>query len=123
MASHDEHQRIAAAMHAIRPEWNPVSLTTYLDRHMLAKPYADLLVAGVVVAMDPKTQTPKLLERHGRWWEAAAAANGEVTKTPPREVPCDEEGHTGTIFRCPECRESKADPETIAQIRAGMRKL
>ncbi len=121
MASHDEHQRIAAAMHAVRPEWNPVSLTTYLDRNMLAKPYADLLVAGVVVAMDTKTQTPRLLERHGRWWEAAAAANGETTKLPPRHTPCDEPGHTGTDLHCPECIAARPTPDEIARIRAETR--
>ena len=122
MASHDEHQRIAAAMHAIRPEWNPVSLTTYLDRNHLARPYADLLVAGVVVAMDADTKTPALLERHGRWWEAAAAANGEVTKLPPRRVPCGIDGHAGTDLHCAECIAALPTPDEIARIRAEGRK-
>ena len=122
MASHDEHQRVAAAMHAVRPEWNPVSLTTYLDRNMLAKPYADLLVAGVVVAMDTATKTPALLERHGRWWEAAATANGEVAKLPPRNPPCDEPGHNGPLYGCPDCAANASTPEYIARVRAEMEK-
>ena len=118
MATHDEHQRIAAAMHAIRPEWNPVSITTYLDRNHLARPYVDLAVAGVVVAMDPTTKTPKLLERHGRWWEAAAAANGEATKLPPRRVPCEIPNHTGDEAYCHDCAKAAPTPDEIARIRA-----
>src|SRR5690606_9991866 len=103
MATHDEHQRIAAAMNALRPEWHPRSLVTYLDRNHYARAYRDLAVAAVVVALDERTETPKLLEQHGAWWIAAGRASGQNTPTPPRHIPCDEPGHTGDIAHCPEC--------------------
>lgn len=124
MATHDEHQRIAAAVHAIRPEWNPVSLTTYLDRHHYHRPYTDLTVAAIAVALDRTTRTPKLLEHHGRWWDAAytAAGTSRPTPLPPRTLPCHHDGHTGTDMDCRDCDAMPPpDPDEIARIRAEMR--
>lgn len=103
MPTHDEIQRIAAVMHAIRPDWNPRSLATYLERNHAARAYRDLAIAGVYVATDERTQTPKLLEQHGPWWVAARGVGENVT---PLHFPrCPEPGHTSyAAHNCGACR-------------------
>lgn len=108
MANKEETQRIAAAMHAIRPEWRPDSLATFLTRHHHARPYADLMVAAVIVAMDERTKTPELLNQHGRWWVAAQQvfrATATPTVGPGKEPRCTIYGHDSYPARtCPGCR-------------------
>lgn len=95
MPSPDEIQRIAAAMNAVRPDWRTTSLVTFLTKHHATRPYQDLLIAGIVVALDPKTTTPQLLNQHGRWWTAAQqvfAATATPTVGPGRDR-CQVYGH------------------------------
>lgn len=107
MPSPTEVQRIAAAMNAVRPTWRADSLVSFLTKHHAARPYGDLLIAGIVVALDPKTETPALLNRHGRWWTAAQAVfAAEATPTigPGRER-CTIYGHEHyPAHNCPGCR-------------------
>lgn len=133
MATQDEIQRVAAAMHAVRPDWNPRSIATYLERNHASRAYRDLLIAGVCVAADTRTQTPKLLEQHGAWWVAAQAASGERAE-PLRFPRCPEPGHTSyPAHNCGACRAEQlgvertnqeprtptVPPERVRQILAG----
>lgn len=106
MPDRDEIQRIAAAMHEARPDWPARSLTTFLERNLANKPYRDLLIAGITVASDPKTQTPHLLLEHGAWWAAAQAATGTSTMTAipgPHDTHCTVYGHEGYRLPCAGC--------------------
>lgn len=104
MATHDEHQRIAAALNALRPDWRVTSLVTYLDRHHQGRPYRDLAIAATAVATDPKTTTPHLLGEHGAWWAAAQTVVG-ATSTPLRAPRCPVDGHSSYLAdRCGACR-------------------
>ncbi len=76
MPTADEIQRIAAAMNALRPSWPVRSLVTFIERHHASRAFADLAIAAVAVTLDPKTETPNLLNQHGSWWVAAQTANG-----------------------------------------------
>lgn len=107
MPDRNEIQRIAAAMHAVRPDWRPDSLATFLTNHHAARPFRDLLIAGVVVAADERTQTPNLLNTHGPWWVAAQAGTRAATPTvgPGAEPRCTKDGHEHELARnCRWCR-------------------
>ena len=134
MASRDDIERVAQAMHAVRLDWPVRSLVTYLADHHGQHPYRALLVAGVVVASDARTQTPKLLEQHGAWWIAAQAAMGG-DYTDRLEPRCDKPGHGSYIARnCGACRSEElatdtpqatpsADPAQVAVNAAGRERV
>lgn len=101
MATRDEIQRVAAAMHALRPEWNPRSLATFLERHQAHRAYGDLAIAAAHVATDPRTKTPELLNQHGPWWRGTTTT--DASGPPPVGSPrCPIHPHAPT--RCPHCR-------------------
>lgn len=110
MADQTELDRIAAALHALRPEWPLTSLRTHLTKHHADRPYADLAIAAVVVALDPATQTPARLREHGPWWTAAQTAFHGLRNTTPavgpgREPRCARPGHEHELARhCRACR-------------------
>lgn len=110
MPDNDQIQRIAAALNALRPDWRAQSLVTFLTKHHADRPYQDLLIAGVIVALDPTTQTPQLLNQHGRWWVAAqqvAAATVTPTPGPGRRPRCTVSGHEHEA--ADNCRSCAAD--------------
>jgi hypothetical protein len=103
MPTADDIERIALAMNVIRPKWPKSSLITFLTKNHAHRAFRDLLVAGIVVATDPRTDTPRLLNEHGPWWLAAQAANGTYTDT--RFARCPEPGHTSfPAHNCSACR-------------------
>jgi hypothetical protein len=110
MPTADEIQRIAAAMNALRPDWRPSSLVTFLTKHHIGRSYRDLAIAGVVVASDPTTKTPHLLNGHGSWWVAAQAVMGSaaVIGVPAPGAPrCEVYGHEHEVAT--HCRACKLD--------------
>lgn len=119
MPTNDEIQRIAVAMNAHRPDWPVASLVTFLGRHHGNRAYRALAVAGVVIATDPTTQTPQLLNQQGPWWSAAYAGSGDssATTTPgPHQARCDVPGHEHEIHG--HCRSCIADAQIAAEIAA-----
>lgn len=107
MPNSNEIQRIAAAMAAIRPDWRQSSLVTFLTKNHAQRAYADLAIAAIVVALDPVTKTPELLNQHGPWWSAAYVASGQGTEPvgAGREPSCDQPGHEHELARaCRACR-------------------
>ena len=105
MADPNEIERIAAAMNALRPAWNARSLITFLRKHE-ARPFRDLAVAAIAVAVDPRTETPKLLDGFGPWWKAAQEASGTPTATVgPGRDRCTVYGHEAyPAATCAGCR-------------------
>lgn len=79
-----ERDRIAAAIHQLRPDWPASSLRTLLDRPTLKdRPRRDVAVALTWVACESKSQTPARVLEAGPWWQAASTegtdAGGAVT--------------------------------------------
>lgn len=79
-----ERDRIAAAIHQLRPDWPASSLRTLLDRPALKdRPRRDVAVALTWVACESKSQTPARVLEAGPWWQAAGTqgtdAGGAVT--------------------------------------------
>lgn len=106
MANRDEIQRIATAMNALRPDWKHSSLVTFLTGHA-TRAYRDLAIAATVVATDPTTKTPQLLNQHGAWWAAAQAATGTASTSVPTagSERCREYGHEHELaHNCRACR-------------------
>jgi hypothetical protein len=73
MSTKNELARLAAAVAILRPDWNPRSLQTLLERDHALRPLRDLAVALVWIATDPDTKTPARLSEHGPWWVATSA--------------------------------------------------
>ena len=103
-------ERIAAAMHAVRPSWRTDSLVTYLTKHHGDRPFADLAIAAVVVCLDERTNTPLLLSQQGPWWQAAYVGMQKPTPSigPGSEPRCEKDGHECYAARnCAACRSER----------------
>lgn len=96
-----EAQRIAAAMHAARPDWPASSVLTLIRKNLIDRPRRDVFVALAWIAAEPATATPARVLEAGPWWKAAGV-EGTVANTrqpfDPREV-CDICGKTEAACR------------------------
>lgn len=116
MPTPNEIQRIAGAMHALRPEWGFTSLVTFLTNHHSTRAYRDLTIAAVAVAADPITKTPRLLNTHGAWWVAAQAGAGTTAGESTTIAKCAEPGHTSFYaHNCGSCRAEQLEGERVNQ--------
>ena len=90
-----ETSRIADAIAAIRPDWPARSLRAFVANKLRDRTYADALVALVVVAADPTTDTPARVLEHGPWWTATRTNHTTTTFTPGpgRSAACQRPGH------------------------------
>lgn len=77
-----EAQRIAAAMHELRPDWPASSLLTLIRKHLIDKPRRDVTVALAWVACESGSHTPARVIETGPWWRAAGV-EGTTSKRPP----------------------------------------
>ena len=62
-------ERIAAAIHALRPDWPIPSLKKFVSDRA-HQPMTDLLVQLTIVAVDPETKTPARIDQDGPWKQA-----------------------------------------------------
>ena len=82
-------ERIAAALHALRPDWPIASLAKFVQDRA-NQPMTDLLVQLVLVAVDPETKTPARIDQDGPWKRALQIAPQERTAPQvPRARPDD----------------------------------
>jgi len=94
-----EKDRIAAALHQLRPDWPTKSLRTLLDKPQIAdRPRRDVVVALGWVACETATATPARVLEAGPWWRAAAVESASR----PLE-------HLEPQDRCKTCAKSRAD--------------
>jgi hypothetical protein len=78
-----EAQRIAAAMHELRPDWPASSLLTLIRKHLIGKPRRDVTVALAWVACESGTATPARVLEAGPWWRAVGVdGTGAVGRHP-----------------------------------------
>jgi len=77
-------ERLAAAMHALRPDWPLTSLHTFIaDKLAPIYAYRDAAIALTYVATDVDSTPSRVLEG-GPWWDATRHVIVELTPTPPR---------------------------------------
>jgi hypothetical protein len=108
MPDNDQINRIAETLNILRPDWPTRSLVTLLTRDHANRPYRDLLIAAVAVAVDERTVTPARLAEHGPWWVAAYQASRQSTPTvgPGAEPRCGD--HPQELQRHCRCCRSEA---------------
>lgn len=98
----------------LRPDWPVNSLVAYLAKTQPNRPYQDLAVALVYIAVDPETKTPARLAENGPWWKAALAGfnHGQtVARVGPDvgEERCRYAGHEHeSAARCRLCAAERA---------------
>jgi hypothetical protein len=110
MATPKDLERIAAAMHALRPDWPEKSLVTFLTNHHSHRPWRDLAVAATAVATDTRTRTPNLLNEHGSWWVAAHTATGTTGEPSLFDERCPLPGHSSyPADNCGACRSEQIE--------------
>ncbi len=103
-----ETERIAAAMHQLRPDWPVSSLRTLIAKKLADRPRRDVAVALAWVACEPNSATPARVLEAGPWWRAAAV-EGQAN----RREPYDPAKFCGTCGK-PEMR-CKAIPAYISE--------
>lgn len=99
MMSQTEAHRLAAAIHALRPDWPLASLSAFIAKSLMDRPHRDAAVALAWIATDPTTQTPARVLEAGPWWRAVMADNGTISAVTTR---CPEHP-TRAAWNCPEC--------------------
>ncbi|WP_169923728.1 hypothetical protein [Propionicimonas paludicola] len=124
--NHAELQRLAAAVHQLRPDWRVDSLATFLRRTSAHRPLWDVARELVWIALEPGTApgtyantTPALLEHDGPW---RAALIPTISQTPIPLGWCSlHQCEDSQRHPCRDCARSRAealhDPERIRQIR------
>lgn len=77
--------RIAAAIHLLRPDWPKTSIATLIERDpaLSNRGFQDLAVALTYVATDPKSSTPARVKENGPWWRATAETPADARSGPP----------------------------------------
>jgi hypothetical protein len=78
-----EIERIAAALHQLRPDWPTKQLATLLALPVMSnRPRRDVCVALAWVACESGTATPYRVLESGPWWKAAAIEGRTSSFTP-----------------------------------------
>lgn len=92
-----EAQRIAAAMHVLRPDWPAASVLTMIRKNLIDRPRRDVTVALSWIACEANSHTPARVLESGPWW-IAVGVDGTTT---PRFSKVEAEK------RCSVCSESQ----------------
>lgn len=66
MLTRTEAERLAQAVHALRPSWPVASLMTFLQKRK-DRAYLDLALELTFVALDPDTKSPARIDVDGPW--------------------------------------------------------
>ena len=101
-------ERIAQAIHDLRPEWPAQSVLTLIGNHddLRTRAYRDLAVALTFVACDPASLTPGRVREQGPWWQHTTAQKATVSAVTTR---CPEHPQHAA-WNCPDCDAEAAPP-------------
>jgi hypothetical protein len=109
----NEADRIAAAAHALRPDWPLASLRTLLARpEVVNRSRRDVAVALAWVACESATKTPARVLEAGPWW-IATNADGQRTGRTSYDLPCP--FHASEVLPCGRCAAATA-PSGVARM-------
>jgi len=101
-------ERIAQAVHDLRPEWPAQSVLTLIgnSEDLRTRAYRDLAVAFTYVACDPASLTPGRVREQGPWWQHTNAQKATVSAVTTR---CpDHAAHAA--WNCPDCDAATTPP-------------
>lgn len=115
MNSH-EIERIADAMHHLRPDWPIKQLKTLMTLPQLAdRPRRDVTVALAWVACESGTANPYRVLEAGPWWRAVAIDGTTTTRevlTPAERCGiCAHANHDGRCPKCPAIDDHIGEPD------------
>lgn len=104
----DKHEidRLAAAVHALRPDWPLRSCVTFIAKEIGTYAYQDAAVMLAWVATDPDTKTPRRVTENGPWRHAIVDRRTVQPVTPPECV--DHPGQKAST--CTECHADATPP-------------
>jgi len=88
-----EIERIAAAFHALRPDWPASSLRTMLTKRAANMPRRDVCVMLAWIACEPASSTPARMFESGPWKRAAAIEGEQSPRNVPAAARCNDCGH------------------------------
>ena len=77
-----EIERVAAAIHQLRPDWPAASLRTFITKNLAERPRRDVAVALAWIACEPATAKPARVLGAGPWWKAAAVEGAASNRDP-----------------------------------------
>ena len=108
-----EAERLAAAAHAMRPDWPTTSVLSFLSKpEMCDRAYRDVAVALAWVAAEPTTLTPARVLEAGPWWKATTVAAGTVSAI---TILCPEHP-TERAWDCQPCRDAAVPPADVPDL-------
>lgn len=112
-----ETDRIAGAMHLLRPDWPTQQIRTLIRDKLADRPRRDVAVALAWIACESGTSNPYRVLETGPWW-TAAAVDGQTTG---RREPFDATRFCGTCNKPNDIRHPGDHPFTsvITERRAG----
>lgn len=100
MITENQAKALAVILHEIRPRWSTPAMLKLLEKNAHhPAPFADITVAAVNAARDPKVETPGAIFIDQRFWPA------ETKQLMPKPPPCPD--HVGEPSHA--CRCCKAD--------------
>ncbi len=100
-------ERLALAIHALRPDWAASSLRSFITNQLGDRPTYDATIALTVVALDSDSRTPARVLEQGPWWTILRPQRTETeTPIPARYQPEHIE---------------QAGPESVADYTAAIR--
>lgn len=109
-------ERIAQAIHALRPQWPIASLETFLrDPKLTNRPTRDVALALTWIAVDPDTRTPARVHEDGPWWKAATVDEQPTYRNPGTVCTI----HPGQLEPCRHCTHDRVP----ANLERGTRNL
>lgn len=119
MIDKTEAERIAEAVHALRPDWVASSIVRLIGENtdLRSRAYRDLAVAFAYVACDSATLTPGRVREAGPWWAHTNAQKATVSAITTR---CPEHPDEAA-WACPRCEEDAIDPERARELAAAVR--
>jgi len=80
----NEIGRVAAAAHALRPDWPLASIRTLITTKLADRPRRDVAVALAWVACESGSATPARVLEAGPWWRAAGVETNGLPPRPPK---------------------------------------
>ena len=103
-----EAERIAEAVHDLRPEWPAKSVLTIIANSpdLRSRAYRDLAVAFAYVACDETSLTPARVREQGPWWQHTNAQKATVSAVTTR---CPDHPERAA-WKCPECDAERTPP-------------
>ena len=103
MMTRDQAEKIAHAVHAIRPDWDTPGIIAALSRSRDRADTWQVAIAAITAAADNTNRTPAVIPLAGKHWQTATTGTSPVISA--RTPRCQVYGHEGyPAHNCAGCR-------------------